>query len=120
DGTAAVRAPALRPRREPVPPATAAAAELAGQHHLVAARAEDFAQRALGAAAPAICVRRVEQGDPGVDGRVHHRARPVHVEAPAEVVATQPDDRYQQSRLSQGPVAHTDILGAVLAGLAAR
>ena len=111
-----VGSPALRPRRGPVPHVHAAAAELRGQHHLVTARAEDLAQGTLRAAAPAICVRRVEQGDPDVDGRVHHRARPVRVEAPAEVVATQPDDRHQQSRLSQGPIAHTDILGPIFPG----
>ncbi len=43
-------------------------------------------------------------------GRVHHRTRPVHVEAAAEVVAAEPGDRHQQSRLSQGPITHIHIL----------
>src|SRR5207302_10060451 len=77
DGAADVGTPALRPGRGPVPHVHAAAAELGGQHHLVTARAEDLTQGPLRAAAPAICVRPVEQRDPGVDGGVHHRTRPV-------------------------------------------
>ena len=110
DRTPDVGAAALGAGRRPVPHVHALATELRGQHDLVTARAEDLAQGALGSSAPAICVRGVEQGDPGVDGRVHHRARPVHVEAAAEVVAAEPDDRHQQSRLSQGPIAHPHIL----------
>ncbi len=72
-------------------------AELRGQDDLVPALAEDLAERTLGPADPAISVRGVEQGDAGVEGRVHHRASPVHVEAAAEVVAAEPDDRNLQS-----------------------
>src|ERR1035438_212039 len=85
-------------------------AELRGQDDLVPALAEDLAERTLRPAGPAIGVRGVEKSNAGVDGRGHHRARPVHVEPSAEVVAAEPDDRNLQSRFSKRPIAHNHIL----------
>ena len=72
-------------------------AELGGQDDLVPASAEDLAERALRPAAFAVGVGRVEQGDAGVDGRVNHRARPVEVQASAEVVTAESGYRYHES-----------------------
>ena len=96
-----VGASALRADGRPVPHVGVLVAELGGQHDLVAARAEDLAERPLRTSAAAISVRGVEQRDAGIDGRVHHLARPVHVEPAAEVVAAQPDHRHQQPGCSE-------------------
>jgi hypothetical protein len=81
-------------------------AELGGQDDLIPPPAEDLAERALGPAAAAVGVGRVEQGDAGVDGRVHHRACPVEVQAAAEVVTAEPGHRYHKSRFTQRSIAH--------------
>jgi hypothetical protein len=88
---------ALGPRGRPVAHVSALVAELGGQDDLIPAPAEDLAERALGPAASAVGVGRVEQGDAGVDGRVHHRACPVEVQASAEVVTAEPGHRYHES-----------------------
>ena len=110
DGPPDVGSAALGPGGRAVTHVRALVAELRGQHDLIPAAAEDLAERALRAAAPAICVRGVEQGDTSVDGRVHHRARPVHVEAGAEVVAAEPQHRHQQSGITKRPITHARII----------
>ena len=62
-------------------------AELAGEHDVLAPRAERLAEEPLRSAAPAIHIGRVEQRDAGVERGRDHIGRLGGVEAHAEIVA---------------------------------
>ena len=75
------------------------AAELRREHDPVAPPFEHLAEERLAAALVAVDVRRVEQRDAGVERGVDDGARPLEVDAHAEVVAAEADDR------DLGPIA---------------
>jgi len=81
-------------------------AELGGEHYLVPAAGENFAEGEFGAAVRAVHLGGVEERDARVDGRVHYGARAGHVETPAEVVAAEAHDGYEQPRVTEGSIAH--------------
>ena len=68
-------------------------AELRGEHDAVATPLERLAEQVLAAAAVAVDVRGVEERDAHLERGVHDRARALLVDARAEVVAAEPDDR---------------------------
>ena len=70
--------------------------ELGGDDDVVAPIAEGPSEQFL-AAAFAVHVGGVEQRDASVDGRIDHRLGGLVVHAPAEVVATEPDQRDRQA-----------------------
>jgi len=76
-------------------------AELRRQHDLLAPVAEHLAHQRLRAAALAVDVGGVEERDAEVDRLVDDLARRLEVEAAAEVVAAEADDRDPQARLPQ-------------------
>ena len=69
--------------------------ELGRDDHLAASGAERATQEDFGLGGP-VDVGGVEEVDPGVERREHHAGRRGLVEAGAEVVAADPDDRYLQ------------------------
>jgi hypothetical protein len=75
--------------------------ELGGEHDLLAAVAEQLAERGLRPAAVAVDVGGVEQRDAAVECLVDHRARRREVDAAAEIVAAEPDHRHAQARLAE-------------------
>src|ERR1700730_10636819 len=86
-------------------------AELSRQHNIVAARAEDLAEALLGstemtAAETAIDVGDIEQGDAEIERLVHDLARRLQIDAPAEIVAAEPDDRDLQAGSTQVALPH--------------
>ena len=85
-------------------------AELRREHDLVAAAAERAADDLLAAAAVAVDVGRVEEGDAGVERRVDHRARGGLVDPAAEVVAAEPDDGHLEVGAAQAAGAHPGTL----------
>ena len=68
-------------------------AELGREDDLISASLEEPPDQRLAAARVAVDVCGVEERDPGVEGGVDHRARAGLVDAPAEVVAAEADDR---------------------------
>jgi hypothetical protein len=85
-------------------------AELRRQHDLVAPAGEGAADDLLAAAAVAVDVGGVEEGDAGVDRRVDHRARLRLVDPAAEVVAAEPHDRHLEDGAAQAARAHPGTL----------
>ncbi|GAB3974550.1 hypothetical protein GCM10029978_056450 [Actinoallomurus acanthiterrae] len=86
-------------------------AELRGQHDLVAVALERDAEQTFAvagrrAAVRAVDVGGVEQGDPGVQRRVHDGAGAVLVEPGGDVVAAQADRRDERAVTAEAPVAH--------------
>ena len=76
-------------------------AEFGGEHDVLAPRAQGFAKVCLRPAAIAVDVGGVEQRDAGVERAMHHRARGGEVDAPAEVVAAEPDDARRRVRAAE-------------------
>ena len=62
-------------------------------------------QKVLGLAA-AVDVGGVEEGDPGVEGRVHDARHPGGVHPAAKLVAPHPDDRHLKPRLADATELH--------------
>jgi hypothetical protein len=87
---------ALGARRGAVAHVHLLVAELRREHHLVPAAREHLAESELRTAVLAVHLGGVEERDAGVDRRVDHRARPLQVDAAAEVVAAQADHRHEQ------------------------
>ena len=82
------------------------AAELRREHDTVSRSVgEDLAEERL-AVARAVDVGGVEQRDPGVERGVDDGAGPLEVDAAAEVVAPEPDDRDLGPAFTQLPGAH--------------
>jgi len=81
-------------------------AEFAGEDDVLAALAEDAAERLFRAAAVAVGVGGVEQGDAEVERLVHHRLRRREIDAATEVVAAQPDQRHPQAGLAEIAYLH--------------
>src|SRR6185436_11985727 len=75
----------------------------------VAARAEDFAELGLRAAAVAVDVGGVEQRDAEIERAVDHPARGVDGKR-AEVVAAEADDRDLDARIAELALFHVPIL----------
>ena len=105
-GAADIGPAALGPGRGPVAHVHLLMAELRGQHDLVAAAAQYLAEQFLGAAAVAVDVRGVEQGDARVDGRVHHGPGLLQVQPAAEVVTAEPGHGHEQPAVTHRPEAH--------------
>jgi hypothetical protein len=59
-----------------------------------------------GAVRGAVDVGRVEQGDAGIEGGVHHRAGAVGVQLAAEVVAAESHDGDDEAGRTEAAVAH--------------
>ncbi len=72
--------------------------ELGGEHDVVAARAQNLAERFLRAAAIAVAVGGVDQRHAEVERLVHDGTRRGEIDAAAEVVAAEPDGRRQRDR----------------------
>src|SRR3546814_3846470 len=68
-------------------------AELRRQDDVLPPVAEDFPQRRFGTAAAAVDVGRVEQRDPEIERTVNDLARRLQIDAAAEIVAAEADDR---------------------------
>ena len=83
--------------------------EFGGQHDFMAALAQRLAEEFL-RLRPAIDVGGVEQGDPGVEGGVHHGLGLGLIDAHAEVVAAQPHDADLQPRIPQPTDLHSGVL----------
>ena len=75
--------------------------ELGGQHDLVAPAAEHLAEELLAGAGAAVDVGGVEEGDALVERGVDDGAGAFEVDAAAEVVAAEADDRDVQPRVSE-------------------
>ena len=71
---------------------TAGQAELGGDLDLRPARAQGPADEVLGLAV-AVGLGGIEEGDAGIDGRIDHRRGAPRIQAPAEIVASDPDRR---------------------------
>jgi hypothetical protein len=87
-------------------------AELRRQHDLVAPAGERAADDLLAAAAVAVHVCRVEEGDADVERRVDHGVRGRLVDAAAEVVAAEPDHGHLEVGAAQAARAHPGTLVA--------
>ena len=85
-------------------------AELAGEHDVLAAGAEQFAERQLRAAAIAVHVGGVEQGDAVLDRGVDDLARRFQVYPAAEIIAAEADERDAQAGAAEIAELHDDIL----------
>src|ERR1700722_13536771 len=81
-------------------------APLGSENHLVPPALQHLAQDGLGPPAVAVDVGRVEQCDPGVDGRVDDLPRLLEPDPHPEVVAPETDDRHGETRFPQLAVAH--------------
>ncbi len=68
--------------------------ELGGDQHIMPARAERPSEVLLAFRA-AVDVRRIEEIDAGVKRRMHDGVRGRFVDAPAEIIASDADDRYR-------------------------
>ena len=88
------------------PPARAAAlltcivhvhAEFRCQHDVLAPRTQHSAHVRFRATAATIHIRRVEQGNAGVDGRMDDRAGAGLIQLGAEIVAAEADGRHAQA-----------------------
>ena len=79
--------------------------ELRRDHRTVAPAGERAAEEDLAVAA-AVALGGVEQRDPGVERRVHDGACLGLVDAPAHVVAAEPDDGDDEARGAEVPFAH--------------
>ncbi len=90
DGPSDVRAAAAGSGGGPVLHVHARVAELGGEDDLVAAALDGLSEVALGAAAAAVDVGGVEEGDPRVERGVDDGAGRPGIEAAAEVVAAEP------------------------------
>ena len=91
-------------------------AELRGQDDVVAVALDGGAKqpfavtaRAALFAEPAVHVGGVEQGDPGVEGRVDDGLRAVLVEAEAEVVAADADDGDGRPAVPESAIPHARL-----------
>jgi hypothetical protein len=84
-------------------------AELGGHHHLVAVPAERLAEQGLRAAAVAVDVGGVEQGDAGVQGRPDHRPGLGRVADQAEVVTPEADDGDGEAGPAELAVPHGGV-----------
>src|SRR5262249_50502643 len=82
-------------------------AEFAGEHDVLAPLAEDASERLFRAAAVAVGIGGVEARDAQGERLVHHRPRRVVIDAPAQVVAAQADQRHPQTRLAEIAYLHT-------------
>src|SRR3546814_3017629 len=68
--------------------------------------AEDFPQRRFGTPAAAVDVGRVEQRDPEIERTVNDLARRLQIDAAAEIVAAEADDRDAEARRTEIPEFH--------------
>jgi hypothetical protein len=80
--------------------------ELGREDDPLAPSLEELAQQALAAASAAVHLGRVEERDPGFEGGLDDRTSLVGADAPAEVVAPEPDPRDAQSALAQRHYLH--------------
>ena len=81
-------------------------AELRRQHDVLAALAEDLAEEALRAAALAIDVGGVEERDAEIERLVDDLAGRLEVDAAAEIVAAETDERHPKARRSEIALLH--------------
>ena len=85
---------------------TEVVAELGREHDLVAPAREGAADDLLAAAAVAVDIRGIEEGDSSIERGVDHRARSFLVGPAAEVVAAEADDCHLEIGAAELPRAH--------------
>ena len=84
--------------------------EFGRQHDVLAAVAEDLAEAGLGTAARvAIGVGFVEKGDAEIKRLVHDPTRGLEIDAPAKIVAAEPDRRYAKPGFTKIALLHQTV-----------
>ena len=96
----------MLPRPERLDAVAHVVTELRREHDAVATPLEDLAEEGLAAALVPVDVRRVEERDAGVERGVDHRARSSQVDAAAEVVGAETDNRNFGAVLAQATRSH--------------